>query len=84
MEEIIVMINQVKHSGQNVRDVIPPDYLAILEEAEVRWRGWGRQGERKEEVRKEKWKGELKSGESDKVEKEEEKGKREGRGREGR
>lgn len=54
MEEIIVMINQVKHSGQNVRDVIPPDYLAILEEAEVRWRGWGRQGERKVEVGKER------------------------------
>ncbi|XP_050688542.1 uncharacterized protein LOC126981470 isoform X6 [Eriocheir sinensis] len=34
MEEIIAMISQARHTGQNLRDVIPPDYLAILEEAE--------------------------------------------------
>lgn len=45
MEEVIAMISQARQTGQNLRDVIPPDYLTILEEAEVRekpgvlWRG---------------------------------------------
>ncbi|KAK8381779.1 hypothetical protein O3P69_015065 [Scylla paramamosain] len=34
MEEVIAMISQARQSGQNLRDVLPQDYLAILEEAE--------------------------------------------------
>ncbi|XP_045137927.1 uncharacterized protein LOC123520093 isoform X8 [Portunus trituberculatus] len=34
MEEVITMISQARQSGQNLRDVLPQDYLAILEEAE--------------------------------------------------
>lgn len=35
MEEVIAMISSAKSRGQNLRDVMPDDYLAILEDAEV-------------------------------------------------
>lgn len=35
MEEVIAMISSAKSRGQNLRDVMPADYLAILENAEV-------------------------------------------------
>lgn len=35
MEEVMEMIASAKRNHQNLREVIPPDYLAILEEAEA-------------------------------------------------
>ena len=39
MEDVIAMITEARQNGQNLRDVLPPDYLSILEEAEVRNEG---------------------------------------------
>ncbi|XP_069946301.1 uncharacterized protein [Cherax quadricarinatus] len=35
MEEVMEMIANAKRNNQNLREVIPPDYLALLEEAEA-------------------------------------------------
>lgn len=35
MEEALSMISTASRNRQNVRDVLPPEYLAILEDAEV-------------------------------------------------
>lgn len=37
MEEALSMISTASRNRQNVRDVLPPEYLAILEDAEVGW-----------------------------------------------